>query len=325
MSIVSPDLEKPDTVIYRGRGGATNLPAPVDQLFLRLRCPECHHAMPMSPGKAEISCARCNARFPVLNGKVPVLLRREQRARFAEMLHSDPDAARMAAAYRRYGTWREKPRRVLRPPSIVYDEDVVRRYSWIYDTRGEETVILSIGGGPGRENPRVINLNIEAFDSVDLVGDGLELPLQSESADTVTGNAVIEHVSDPFRLVSEMHRVLKAGGYLQLMVPFMFPFHAYPSDYQRFSRRGVEELTRDLEQVELCILTGPTSAMLVFFREYFRLLVPGGNSRALKTILNGITGWLTFPLKYLDLGLNRKPAAAHLAAAFYYLGRKRGS
>jgi hypothetical protein len=85
---------------------------------------------------------------------------------------------------------------------------------------------------------------------------------------------------------------------------------------------GILELTTAFEKVELCVLTGPTSAMLVLFREYLRLVVPGGNSRVLRPVLNGISGWLTFPLKYMDVWLNRKPEAANLAAAFYYLGRK---
>jgi SAM-dependent methyltransferase len=168
----------------------------------------------------------------------------------------------------------------------------------------------------------VINLNMDAFDSVDLVGDGTNLPLLDDSVDTVTCNAVIEHVPNPANLVAEMARVLKPGGFAQLMVPFVFPFHAYPGDYQRYSESGILELTRAFEQVELRVLTGPTSAMLVMFREYLRLLVPGGNGRALRMVLNGISGWLTFPFKYLDIWLNRKPEASHLAAAFYYLGRK---
>jgi hypothetical protein len=44
--------------------------------------------------------------------------------------------------------------------------------AWIYDTRGQDTLVLSINGGPGRENPRVVNLNIDAFESVDIIGDG---------------------------------------------------------------------------------------------------------------------------------------------------------
>ncbi len=228
----------------------------------------------------------------------------------------------MVSEYRRYGSWRQRIRNILKPPSIVYDEDLARRYSWIYDTHGKDTVVLSIGGGPGRENPRAVNLNLDAFESVDIVGDGTDIPLLDESVDTVTCNAVVEHVACPALLVSEMFRILKSGGYAQLMIPFVFPFHAYPSDYQRYSVRGIEELTRAFQKVELSVLTGPTSAMLVLFREYLRLLVPCSNREGMRMLVNGITGWLTFPFKYLDVWLNRKPQAAHLAAAFYYLGRK---
>ena len=84
------------------------------------------------------------------------------------------------------------------------------------------------------------------------------------------------------------------------MVPFIFPFHEYPADYQRYTASGLRQIAAGFEEVELCILTGPTSALLVFIREYLRLLVPGGNSRITRTLLNGVSGWLVFPLKYLD-------------------------
>ncbi len=294
----------------------------LEVLWSRLRCPACHRPMPASKMTGELVCETCGGRYPVLPSGTPVLLEPIKAHRFREILESEPGGLRMAAEYRRFGTWKAKLRDAIKPPSIVYDEDVARKYTWIYDTRGEDTLVLSIGGGPGRENPRVINLNIDAFDSVDMVGDGCNIPLQDGTCDAVTCNAVIEHVSDPRALVAEMCRVLRPGGYAQLMVPFVFPFHAYPADYQRYTMSGILELTRSLERVELCVLTGPTSAMLVLFREYLRLIVPGGNSRIMKSALNGLSGWLTFPLKYLDLRLNRKPEAAHMAAAFYYLGRK---
>jgi len=294
----------------------------VSRIYSRLRCPVCHASLQFKGETTEIRCAACTEVFPVTRSGVPVLLRPDQRPRIREVLAEDEGGRRMAEQYRRFGTWRAKVRSTFRSPSIVYDEDVARKYSWIYDTRGPDTLILSIGGGPGRENPRVINLNLDAFDSVDLVGDGTNLPLADSSVDTVTCNAVIEHVPNPRDLVSEMHRVLKPGGYAQLMVPFVFPYHAFPGDYQRYTVSGIGELTRCFEEVELCVLTGPTSTMLVLFREYLRLLVPGGERPFLRLALNGISGWLTFPLKYLDRWLNRKKEAANLAAAFYYLGRK---
>jgi SAM-dependent methyltransferase len=293
----------------------------LSEIWRRLRCPACHIGLQWDGCDVEIRCS-CGVRYPVLPGRVPLLLVPKERVRFDAVLRQEPGGKRMVEEYRKFGSWRARMRKAVRPPSIVYDEEVARKYSWIYDTRGPQTLVLSIGGGPGRENPRVLNLNVDAFDSVDLVGDGLNLPLADASVDTVTCNAVIEHVRDPVALVTEMHRVLKPGGFAQLMVPFVFPFHAYPGDYQRYSTSGVLELTHDFEKVELCVLTGPTSAMLVLFREYLRLLIPGGNG-ILRTPLNGISGWLTFPIKHLDRWLNRKPEAAHLAAAFYYLGRKR--
>jgi SAM-dependent methyltransferase len=292
------------------------------RLWMRLRCPACTHPIPWDGYSAPILCSGCQESFPVLPGHVPLLLATPQRRHFASVLSEQSGGVRMADEYRRRGTWKAKICAALKPPSIVYDEDLARRYSWIYDTHGIDTVVLSIGGGPGRENPRVINLNIDAFDSVDIVGDGTCLPLEDDSVDTVTCNAVIEHVQKPAALVSEMRRVVRPGGHVQMMIPFVFPFHEYPGDYQRYTQSGIEVLTAGLDTVDLSVLTGPTSALLVFFREYVRLLVPGGNSESGRLFLNGLSGWLTFFLKHLDRRLNRKPEAAHLAAAFYYLGRK---
>jgi SAM-dependent methyltransferase/uncharacterized protein YbaR (Trm112 family) len=294
----------------------------LSQLRSRLRCPSCHAPIPWQDESPNLCCANCGASYPVLADQVPILLVSHRQMHFSTMLAEDPGGKAMVQEYRRFGTWRARLRNMLKPPSIAYDEDWARTYTWIYNTRGLETLVLSIGGGPGRENPRVINVNLDAFDSVDIVADGTNLPLVDESVDTVTCNAVIEHVPDPITLIGEIHRVLKPGGYAQLMVPFIFPFHAYPGDYQRYSAAGILELTRCFEKVELSVLTGPTSAMLVMLREYMHLLFPGGNTDIGRMLLNGISGWLTFPLKYLDRWINRKPDAAHLAAAFYFLGRK---
>jgi uncharacterized protein YbaR (Trm112 family) len=294
----------------------------LERLWNRLRCPVCHACVDFPQGAGEIRCRTCLEVYPVLPGGVPVLVVPEQRARFQRILGEQGSGRKMAEEYRRYGTLRARVRAFFRPPSIVHDEDVARKYSWIYDTQGLETLVLSIGGGPGRENPRVINLNLDAFDSVDIVGDGTNLPLADSCLDTVTCNAVIEHVPNPEELVSEIHRVLKTGGYAQLMIPFVFPYHEFPGDYQRYTKSGILELTRAFETIELSVLTGPTSAMLVLLREYLRILIPGGQRPFLKPLISGVSGWLTFPFKHLDRRLNRAPEAANLAAAFYFLGRK---
>ena len=47
----------------------------------------------------------------------------------------------------------------------------------------------------------------------------------------------------------------------------------------------------DGAHVELCVLTGPTSALLVMFREYLRIVFPGGNGKVMRLVLNGLP-WL---------------------------------
>jgi ubiquinone/menaquinone biosynthesis C-methylase UbiE len=50
------------------------------------------------------------------------------------------------------------------------------------------------------------------------VSDGEVIPLPSDSVDVVTAWSVFEHVSDPVRLLVEIHRVLRAGGALFIQI-----------------------------------------------------------------------------------------------------------
>ena len=52
-----------------------------------------------------------------------------------------------------------------------------------------------------------------------IVGVGEEIPLQSNSVDLIVCHTVIEHVKDVERVIFEMARVLKPGGYLHIEAP----------------------------------------------------------------------------------------------------------
>ena len=102
----------------------------------------------------------------------------------------------------------------------------------------QEARILDLGSGLDRRTPNTINLEIEATPNVDVLGDGHRLPFKDAVFDAVISEAVLEHVKDPNRVVSEMHRVLKPGGYVCAAVPFLQGFHASPHDYQRYTVPG---------------------------------------------------------------------------------------
>jgi SAM-dependent methyltransferase len=79
--------------------------------------------------------------------------------------------------------------------------------------------------------------------------DGGRLPFSDHSFDTVLSIQVLEHTPDPFRLVSEMARVLKEDGVLILAAPFSFRLHEEPHDYFRYTPHGLREICGRVELV----------------------------------------------------------------------------
>jgi SAM-dependent methyltransferase len=76
----------------------------------------------------------------------------------------------------------------------------------------------------------------------DLFYDGLRLPFEDRSFDTVLNVQVLEHSPHPAALVMEMSRVLKDDGVLILSAPFQFRLHEQPHDYFRYSPHGLKTL-----------------------------------------------------------------------------------
>lgn len=71
-----------------------------------------------------------------------------------------------------------------------------------------------------------------------------QIPRDAETYDSILCNAVLEHVQFPHEVSEELHRLLKANGILVLCVPFLQPYHPYPTDFQRYTRDGLQELAR---------------------------------------------------------------------------------
>lgn len=77
----------------------------------------------------------------------------------------------------------------------------------------------------------------------DVFGDAARLPLPDASVDAVVMLEVLEHLREPQAALAEAARVLRPGGRLLLSMPFLYPIHDAPHDYQRLTVHG---LTRDL-------------------------------------------------------------------------------
>jgi SAM-dependent methyltransferase len=119
-----------------------------------------------------------------------------------------------------------------------------------YDLRVENFIDEFAGGlvldcGAGRRDVYYENVvNYETFDceSTDVLGVGEALPFREDAFDAVISITVLEHVRDPFTCAAEIVRVLKPGGKLLCVVPFLQPLHGYPHHYYNMTGQGLRAL-----------------------------------------------------------------------------------
>ena len=95
----------------------------------------------------------------------------------------------------------------------------------------------------------VVNLEIVPYATTDVLGALEQMPFAGDTFDYVISNAVLEHVRDPFAAAKEITRVLKPGGRMFILVPFLQPYHGYPHHYYNMTKNGLQNLFKDVEVV----------------------------------------------------------------------------
>lgn len=221
-------------------------------------------------------------------------------------------SAKADAMIRRYARRRSPWYRRLRPPLPLLANP---REPGLPPAEGMK---LFVGGAGRTIRPGFLNLDLVYVPGVDVVADVEDLPFFGDSIAAIECDAVLEHVRRPERAVAEFLRVLRPGGHLHVVVPFCHPFHEYPRDYRRWTVDGLRELLCGFEVMDCGLRTGPTATLLAFVLEYVKLLTP----RPLRRVTYGISGWLLWPLRYLDAWLMSKPEAKILGNHVYALVRK---
>lgn len=73
----------------------------------------------------------------------------------------------------------------------------------------------------------------------DVFADAGHMPFPDGCMQAVILKDVLEHVCGPQRALAEIGRVLCDGGKLVLWMPFMYPIHDAPHDFQRFTEHGL--------------------------------------------------------------------------------------
>jgi SAM-dependent methyltransferase len=88
-------------------------------------------------------------------------------------------------------------------------------------------------------------MEIYDYPSTDVLAVGQDLPFDDNTFAGAISVAVLEHVDDPFACAKELLRVVRPGGKILCVIPFLQAEHGYPSHYFNATRFGVRKLFED--------------------------------------------------------------------------------
>lgn len=129
---------------------------------------------------------------------------------------------------------------------------------------------LILDNGCGLRNvyyDNVVNFEIVDYPTTDVLGIGEKLPFKSNVFDAVFSLNVLEHVKNPFECANEIIRVLKPGGILYIVVPFLQPFHGYPNHYYNMTSSGLRNLfSGKIQVIESSV---PTAGLPIWCLSWF--------------------------------------------------------
>jgi SAM-dependent methyltransferase len=120
-------------------------------------------------------------------------------------------------------------------------------------TENANGLFLDIGSGL-RDEIYDNCLYLEVYPSVTtdiVVAPDCYYPFRDNSFDGICCAAVLEHVTKPWQVVSEIYRMLKPGGRCYIDWPFLQPVHGYPSHYYNATREGLRIMFErfEIEQI----------------------------------------------------------------------------
>lgn len=275
-----------------------------------LICPICRSKLRQNDRK--YICIGHNHEFQMA-GNVPILLKENDRIKFSREI---AQAERMqrefkSPVYRRgINIVKTVIGSSLSLPPSIKTEKILKK--------SMQNLSLNLGSGVSKGDSLQINLDVAPLNSVDVVGTAENIPFEDNTFSLVKNIALLEHLEGSEVAVREMYRVVKPGGYVYTVMPFMLHFHAYPNDFRRFTREGLKRLFSQFEVFDVGVRIGPGSTITTLCADWFELF-SFSRKRIANDILRLIPLILLFPLKFFDYILVKNYRCHEVAQALYIL------
>lgn len=190
----------------------------------------------------------------------------------------------------------------------------------------EKLLILDLGSSNRRLTKNIFNVDIDnAYNFTDHISDVTKgLPFENNVFDLVLCSAVLEHVNEPIKVVSEIHRVLNHHGLVWSDIPFLQPLHRIPTDYQRYTIDGIRYLFRHFEEISSGNANDIGSSMAWVLDEFRKVILPVTKNKYLLKVFD--KEWDQFKKSLEDSckenNINQNEDALNVTGAVYFYGRK---
>ncbi len=288
----------------------------------KLLCPSTKGKLQLNGDYLE-SIIDSNIRYPVIDG-IPVLINNDRSIFSIDDFVKGKDTT--------FKSNEDKITRIKKfIPTIGMNIKAERNYNEIVTMLPDNSKILVIGGsikGQGmdsmysNESFEIIGSDVSFGPYTRIISDAHDIPFEDEVFDCVILQAVLEHVIEPQRCVSEVFRVLKSSGIVYAETPFMQQVHMEQYDFTRFTHLGHRRLFRRFEEIQSGPTCGPGMALAWSYKYFLRSFAISRLMRRLLTLFAHMT---SFFLKYFDYYLIDKPGSYDAASGYFFIGKKSNS
>ena len=262
-----------------------------------------------------------NIRYPIIDG-IPIIINNEKS------IFSVNDFVE-----RNNTTFNLKENRIKKItdkiiPKIDVNVKAKENYNEITKMLPENSRILVIGGsikGQGMDSIysnksfEIVGSDVSFGPYTKIISDAHDIPFEDGVFDCVIVQAVLEHVLEPQRCVSEIHRVLKLSGIVYAETPFMQQVHMKQYDFTRFTHLGHRRLFRYFEEIKSGPTCGPGMALAWSYTYFLRSFA---TSKIMSSLLTMFAHTTSFFLKYFDYYLIDKPGSYDAASGYFFMGKK---
>jgi len=248
-------------------------------------CPACQGELDF--GSSAAICGVCAASYEIRAGKIY----------FDPVPGRDDGLDQLKARLKK---WLGKYYYTIGVDVIAPDYPVNYRKLILERLNPEHQIVIDVGCGNRRVHEDIICLDLFDYEEVDIVCDAHRLPFARGSVDGLVTRYLFEHIADCHAIVTGFDACTRPGGMGVHLVPFLYPFHASPQDFHRFTHEGAGFLFKGWDVVEQRNVTGPATLLLLCLIEFVSTALSFGKGKLRKYFYLCLCLFL-FPVKYLDV------------------------